>query len=81
MNFGEKMRKYETVNGHHCEGCGNPWYFLHDNSVGECTTCGKHSLLKCSVCGAKTYDTAKVFDDKVVCGMCIEERRYIKVRD
>jgi NAD-dependent dihydropyrimidine dehydrogenase PreA subunit len=40
MPLEERMRKFPTVHGDNCHGCGNPWFFKQDDGK-HCTTCGK----------------------------------------
>jgi len=44
MKLEDKMKRFPTVHGDNCLGCGNPWFFdvsLDELHGKQCTTCGK----------------------------------------
>ena len=76
-SLADKMTKHDTVCAQNCDKCGNPWWFKHHDGSGECTMCANTcDVLECQICGAKAHGVSKQIDDRVVCAMCIEEKRY-----
>ena len=41
----EKMKRLPSEKHDNCRQCGNPWFFVVNESLIECTTCGARKNL------------------------------------